>query len=218
MLGCRVPFFVSSGQIMARSLRLLMVVALCVAASAAARADPQPTAVIDRLHAALLDTMQRASVLGVEGRYRSLDPVLREVYDFEQMIMLAAGAAWAGADDGERQALAAAFTHFSVATYASRFDGYSGERFEIAGERGGPRNAVIVDTRLVRTDSDPVPISYVLRARDGSWRIVDVLLEKAISELAVRRSEYAKVLAQGGIRQLTKVLNDRADALLVTRP
>lgn len=202
---------------MTRLLRLVMIVALCVVASATARADPQPTAVIDRLHTVLLDTMQRASVLGVEGRYRNLDPVLREVYDFEQMIMLAAGAAWPDADDGARQTLAAAFTHFSVATYASRFDGYTGERFEIVGERAGPRNAVIVDTRLVRTDGDPVPISYVLRARDGSWRIVDVLLEKAISELAVRRSEYAKILAQGGIPQLTQVLNDRADALLAAR-
>lgn len=181
------------------------------------RADAPAAAGIDRLHAALLETMQRAAELGVEGRYRALEPVLREVYDFEQMIVLATGPAWTTADEAQRRDLLAAFVHFSVANYAARFNGYTGERFETLGERAGPRNAVIVDTRLIRTDGDPVPISYVMRARDGGWRIVDVLLEQAISELAVRRSEYARILAEGGTAHLTKVLNDRAEAMVRDR-
>lgn len=210
--------------------RLLLVVGAFVAVfwlavQLPASADPPPSsgdtpaaAVIDHLHAVLLDTMQRAAELGVEGRYRNLDPVLRETYDFEQMIALAAGSAWAGADEAAQRALLAAFERFSVATYASRFNGYTGERFEITAQRQGPRGAVIVDTRLVRTDGDPVAISYVMRARNGQWRIVDVLLEQAISELAVRRSEYAKILAQGGIAELTKVLDGKADELLQQEP
>lgn len=193
---------------------LLLVVVLWLVAPMASASGSAPSAVIDGLHAALLDAMQRAAELGVDGRYRALEPVLREAYDFEQMTALAAGTAWGGADAPQRRDLVAAFTHFSIATYAARFDGYAGERFEVIGERPAPREAVIVDTHLVRPEGEPVGLSYVMRSRAGRWRIVDVLLDQAISELAVRRSEYAAILAEGGVARLARVLNDRADAML----
>ena len=47
----------------------------------------------------------------------------------------------------------------------------------------------------------------------GAWRIVDVLLDSSISELAVRRSEYARVLRKDGIDGLIATLGEKADAL-----
>jgi phospholipid transport system substrate-binding protein len=179
-----------------------------------ARGEETPAAVIEKLHGILLDAMQRAAELGIEGRYRNLQPVLEDSYDFERMTAIAAGGHWINAGDDDRKALAQAFTRFSIATYASRFNGFSGEKFEVVGERPGPRQAILIDTRIIRSDGDPVPITYVFRSSNGRWRIIDVLLEQAISELAVRRSEYAKVLEEGGPARLIEVLNQRADAML----
>lgn len=179
-----------------------------------ARAAQAPAEVVGVLQDALLAVMRDADKLGVQGRYDKLKATLGTVYDFETMTRLASGTAWTSADAGQQTALVQAFTRFSIATYADRFKGYSGERFETLGERPGPRNTVIVDTRLVRPDDPAVSLSYVMQERDGVWRIIDVIVEGSISELAVRRSEYAQILRQGGAGKLVEVLNDKADGML----
>jgi phospholipid transport system substrate-binding protein len=179
-----------------------------------ASAADGPQATVDTLHRVLLETMREGDALGLDGRYRKLDPVLREIFDFERMVGLAAASHWTSADETTRRDLLEAFIRLSVGTYASRFKTYAGERFEVAGERPGIRDTVLVDTRIVTGDGLSVPLSYVLARRGEPWRIIDVVLEKAISEMAVRRSEYAQILREGGAVGLTRTLNAKADEIM----
>ena len=55
---------------------------------------------------------------------------------------------------------------------------------------------------------------YVTRKIKGEWRIIDVLVDSGISQLAVRRSEYRRVLRTKGIDGLIDTLNAKADQLL----
>ena len=157
--------------------------------------------------------MKDAQKLGIDGRYKQLQPILEKSFDFERMIAIAAGSYWTNADEAQRRRLLAAFTELSITTYAARFNGFSGESFEMLGQRQGPRDTTLVDTRLNRTDGPPVPITYVMAERDGEWRIVDVLLEKSISELAVRRSEYNQVLRTSGTEGLSETLDEKTAQL-----
>lgn len=187
--------------------------ALVLVSSTSARAALSPTAVIESLHQSLIETMKDAQRLGIDGRYKQLQPILEKSFDFERMIAIAAGSYWASADEAQRRRLLEAFTKLSVTTYAARFNGFSGETFEMLGQRQGPRDTALVDTRLNRTDGPPVPITYVMTERDGEWRIVDVLLDKSISELAVRRSEYNQVLRTSGTEGLSETLDEKAAQL-----
>ena len=187
--------------------------ALVLVSSTSARAALSPTAVIKSLHQSLIETMKDAQRLGIDGRYKQLQPILEKSFDFERMIAIAAGSYWTSADEAQRRRLLEAFTKLSVTTYAARFNGFSGETFEMLGQRQGPRDTALVDTRLNRTDGPPVPITYVMTERDGEWRIVDVLLDKSISELAVRRSEYNQVLRTSGTEGLSETLNEKAAQL-----
>lgn len=194
-------------------MRLVHALALCVIvllSAWAGAAAPSPAAVIESLHQSLVETMRNAQNLGMDGRYKQLEPVLVESFDFPRMIAAACGSYWMNADERQRQLLLNAFTRLSVMTYAARFSSYSGESFETIGERQGPRDTTLVDTRLIRNDGPPVPITYVMAEQDGTWRIVDVLLDKSISELAVRRSEYNQVLRSSGTEGLTQILNQKA--------
>ncbi|MGF1641303.1 MAG: ABC transporter substrate-binding protein [Rhodospirillales bacterium] len=180
------------------------------------RAGGGPAAMIEDFHATLLEVMKRAEDLGVDGRYRVLEPRVRETYDFPRMIRIAAGPRWTRATPEEQDALLAAFAHFSVGTYAARFDGYAGERFETLGERPGPRETVLVDTRIVRTDAPAVALTYVVERRDDRWRVIDVLLDGTISELAMRRSEY-RTLGGSTAAGLAEALDAAAAALIAER-
>ncbi|MBK8175167.1 MAG: ABC transporter substrate-binding protein [Rhodospirillales bacterium] len=190
--------------------RAMMLSAAVLVSLAVNAACGEPTPVVERLHTTLIEVMKEAQHLNIDARYDKLKPVLEDSFDFERMISAAAGSYWTGADPQDRQRLLDAFVRLSVMTYAARFNGFSGERFETLGERPGPRNTKLVDTRLIRTDADPVSITYVLAESNNNWRIVDVLLDRSISELAVRRSEYNTILRKGGINELAATLDSKA--------
>jgi len=193
--------------------RLVAVVFAAVLVAATVRAESGPVAVIDGLQETLLEVMKRAQALGIEGRYQVLEPRIEETFDLERMIRVAAGSQWTKASPEDRARLLDAFTRLTISTYASRFDGYSGESFETLGERPGPRDTVLVDTRIVRSDGPPVALNYVLEQKDDRWQVIDILLDGTASELAMRRSEY-RSLGGGKASGLADKLNAKADELM----
>jgi phospholipid transport system substrate-binding protein len=201
---------------MLRWLRLLVAVVTAAALLGPGRAGAAeaPAAVVETLHEALLSVMREAAGLSVEARYERLAPTLERTYDFQTMTRLAVGSAWTEASADQRAGLTAAFSRLSVATYAKRFSGYSGERFETVAEKPGPRGTTLVETRLVRPADPAVPLTYVLQKQEQGFRIIDVILQGSISELAVRRSEYAQVLRRGGVDGLTELLEEKAKEML----
>ena len=176
----------------------------CLSGALAQASEPQQ--VVEQLHEILLEIMQNAGELGYEGRYERLEPVLEQSYDFPFMIRVALGPTWRELDERQRAELTELFTDMSVANYAARFDGFDGERFEILGEAPGPREAVLVQSRIVLPDDDPVELNYLLRESEDGWRIIDVLLDARYSELARQRAEFAAVLRDGGVPDLVATL------------
>jgi phospholipid transport system substrate-binding protein len=175
----------------------------------AAAQDAKPVTVVETLNAALLEVMMSARELGYEGRFAQLEPVLEASYDFAFMTRIACGTSWRDMSAQQQDELVGLFTDMSIANYAARFDGYSGESFEILGEEPGPRDAVVVESRLLRPSDNPVALNYVMRDQAGSWRIVDVLLDGKFSELARQKSEFAAVLRSGGADDLAALLQDK---------
>lgn len=187
----------------ARRTLLLATLASPVAAQA-------PATVVDRLHASLLEAMKNARSLGVRGRERQLRPVMEAAFDLPAMARIAIGPAWTGLGAAQQQALVAAFSDWSIATYASRFDGFGGESFETLGQTPRPNGDVLVNTRLNRPNDAPVLLNYLLRG----GRIVDVYLTGTISELASRRAEFTAILREGGAERLLTELRQRTAAAL----
>jgi phospholipid transport system substrate-binding protein len=96
-----------------------------------------------------------------------------------------------------------------VLQYASRFEGFSGERFEVSPKTEPSQGSdIIVATKLITKDGDPIELNYLMRNAGAGWRIIDVFLSGTISELATRRSEFSSVLRRDGIDGLVNLLND----------
>lgn len=167
--------------------------------------------VVERLHTTLVDAMTRAAALGYPGRYSLLDPVLTESFDFPTIARLVTGRHWKTLDDAQKGGFTTTFSRLSVATYASNFDGFSGEHFETVGteERSGN---VIVKTVLVKSDDETIPIDYLLHKRDDMWRIVNVIAE-GVSDLSLKRADYAAILKSKGFETLVDILNGKIAAL-----
>lgn len=185
-----------------------------VSAPAHAQADPA-AAQVAALNDALLSTMKGARQLGAKGRYDRLAPVLDRVYDFGAMTRFAVGPGWAQIAPADQQALTAAFRRMSIATYASNFDGWSGQSFTLDPKVETRGAAKLVKTVLVNPGKTNETLTYRLQGGAGGWRIVDVYYRGGISELSKQRSDFASTLAQpGGAKALAAKLNGVADRLL----
>jgi len=180
-----------------------------------ALAQASPQAVVEGLHASLISVMQDARRLGIRGRLDRLRPVMQAAFDLPAMTRIAVGPSWSGIGAEQQAALVQAFSEWSIATYANRFDGFSGESFTTTGETTLGNGDRLVRTTLNRVNNTPVQLNYLLRsAQGGAWRIVDVYLTGTISELASRRSEFSAVLREGGADRLVAELRRRSADLL----
>ena len=192
--------------------------AILLLAAARTGADPAPadpsaaTTAIEGLHAALLDAMKRAKELGFEGRLARIGPALHDRYDFAFMAEKSVGSGWKRLDEAQRAQLVDAFGRLATATYAARFDGWDGERFETLGTEPATHDTLLVKTQIVRGNGEKVPLDYRMRPTDGGWRIIDVFLNGTVSELALRRAEYSSVLRREGFDALIAALEEKIAA------
>jgi phospholipid transport system substrate-binding protein len=210
MIGLKAPSFSRAAS--ASFLGLM----LCLSAplnSLAQDADPA-TQRVSSLSDALLDTMRLAKELGIKGRYDKLAPVLAKTYDLPLMTRIAVGQSWDALTQEQRQAIVSAFTRMTTATYASRFDGFSGEQFLILQTLDQKNGDKIVKTQIIQSNGKPVALSYLVRKTGNDWRIIDVYLNGTISELANRRAEFGAVLKSSGADGLVGSLNKQGDKLL----
>ncbi len=173
----------------------------------------EPRELVEAFHATLLDVMKRADILGYGGRREQLGPALDQVYNLRLMIHWLVGRAiWKELDEAGKNRLLEAFKSMTLATYASRFDGYSGQRFVTIEEREGLRNDFLVRTELVDTDGDSISLDYLVRQHNGEWKVIDVFF-KRISEMATRKSEYTSVIRRAGIDGLIELLETKVQEI-----
>jgi phospholipid transport system substrate-binding protein len=173
-----------------------------------------PETNIAELYSVLQTTMKHGAALGMKGRMDALQPVLERVYNLPMMTRLSVGIDWVKATPDQQKALIAAFTRFSVATYASRFKAYDGEEFKVLGVKQNGTDK-IVETTLTPAGDRPITLNYRMRQETPAspWQIIDVFVDGTISEMATRRSEFSAVIRNEGIPALIATLNDRADKL-----
>ena len=174
----------------------------------AAEAVPGPEKTVSGLHSVLISVMKDAERLGFRGRYEALDPEIRKRFDLAFITRFAAGRYWKRLTEEQKRELTERFSVMSVATYASRFDGYSGEEFRHVGVEEAKRGRVIVRTVLLKSDGETIDFDYVLRRTRGGWRIINVVV-KGVSDLSLKRSQFTSILKKEGIEGLIKRINKK---------
>lgn len=188
-----------------RCLRAAVGAFLAVAAAAAA-AESGATAVVNRLNEALLGTLKDAQQLGYQGRYDRMAPAVDATYDVPFMAEKSLGAHWKRLGEADRRRWIELSREFSLANYAANFDHWGGQTIDLLGEEPAPNETTIVRTRINDPRGEPIEMSYRLRRTDAGWRIIDVYLKGTVSELALRRSDYAGVLKRDGFESLAKAM------------
>jgi phospholipid transport system substrate-binding protein len=193
---------------------LLCAVSLLPVPDSAYGAGSDPGAMqVQTLTDALLKSMRAGRAESMAERYRNLGPVIEQTFALPLVTRLAVGPDWASFSPDQQKAVIAAFTRFTVANYAHNFHDFDGQKFEIDDNVLTRGEDKIVRTRVIPRNDTPVSLLYRMHEVDGTWRIIDVY-SNGVSELALRRSDFAAALASGGAATLIDHLNKASDILL----
>jgi phospholipid transport system substrate-binding protein len=177
---------------------------------AAAQGTGDPKAIVQSFYDALEETMKQGDELGFDGRYKKLEPVIHDTFDVPVMAKIAIGSEWTNFSAGQKKVMLETFDKYMVTTYASRFRTDKGLKFEVGEVKTPAENRALVETKLVRANGDPVALNYLFRPdANGSWKIIDVYLSGAISEMARMRSDFSATVTGGGADALIKALEKK---------
>jgi phospholipid transport system substrate-binding protein len=191
------------------SLLALLVVSPGRAAAAEVEAARKP---IEALYAVLVECLRNADALGLEGRRARIAPAVAASYDLPFMAEKILGRHWRALGEADRARWTETFGSLTVATYAERMTGFTGQVFEVLKVEPSQRGTAVVYSQVVTPNEAPIAINYRMRPDGDGWRIIDVYLNGTVSELALRRSEYAAVLQRDGFERLVASIDEKIKA------
>lgn len=168
-----------------------------------------PIPVVETLHSSLLNLMKNAEELGYQGRFELIVPVIERTFDLDFMSAKCVGRHWKKLSPEEQKVWRSKFSRLVASNYAGNFDRYEGEMFETLGEEPGQRETQMVLTKLRVPKDDDVIFNYRLRETNAGWRIIDIYLKGTVSELALRRSDFASMLKNEGFAELTAAVDKK---------
>lgn len=117
--------------------------------------------------------------------------------------------AWNKASTDERKQFASAFTRLVIRTYASPLSEYTDETIKFQPVRGSLASRFVrVNSIIVRSNGQNIPLSYSLVSKNGAWKIYDLSVE-GVSLLQSFRSQFADALRSSSMQDLIKQMNQR---------
>lgn len=170
--------------------------------------------VVERLQSGVIEVLKNAKTLGVEGRYRGLLPVLQDNVHMTLMTATASGAMWRQGTKPQRARATKAFAEMHTALLASLFDSYSGETFRVQKVRPTGGKVVLVDSEIFDKDGDPTLVTFVTANIGSRWWVIDIIIAGGISEVKVKKNEFHRILAEGGLDGLSETLERKKSRLL----
>jgi len=182
-------------------------------AEPAVAGTPEAEAVIREFSDQLLGLMKDGPKLSFAARVERIRPPVSKVFNMAAMTRSTLGAAANKLSPEDSAHLAETYTEYSAATYASQFDEWDGERFEVGEARPSSGGAIVVPSWIVPKTGDPTQLDYVLREDQGQWRVVDILFDGTVSQVAVRRSEFVSIYRAKGFSGLIETLVAQTKAL-----
>jgi phospholipid transport system substrate-binding protein len=176
--------------------------------------ETEASSPIRRLDEALLAAMRSGRTTAFMRRFAALSPVVEQTFDLDAVLAVSVGLGWSALPDGQKPALRTAFLRYTVATYAANFDSYAGQVFQLSPTvRDLGDGRVIVQTRIVSTDGTARSLDYLMRDGQSGWKAVDVLENGTISRVAVQRSDFRRLLENGGVPALMAALQQKVVTL-----
>jgi phospholipid transport system substrate-binding protein len=204
---------------LSEAFRCVAVAALLLDAASVARAadlaiaTDTPAATVATLQRGLMALSQQSPEATVDERYKALEPLIVATHDLAYIAEFALRRQWPQLAEADRARFIAAFQRLSIMTYAARFVNVGPNTFRpiVPGPTAENGRAQIT-TAVARAGQPDVSFEYLLQQGGGGWRIINIVAD-GVSDLALKRAEYQRVLANGTLDGLITELDAQTERL-----
>jgi phospholipid transport system substrate-binding protein len=157
--------------------------------------------------------------LSDSARVKQMRSFLRENFDEAAVSKFVLGTYWNRATAAQRAEFQKLYEVVVAHNYAGLFKKYSGETFQVLGQRGDGDES-IVNAQINQTNGGPpIPVELQVK-KDGSvWRAVDIKVD-GVSMPQTHRKEYSSVInrSRNGVEGLLTALRNKAKQLEADAP
>ena len=180
-------------------------------ASQARAGEAEAEAFVGDLGNKVVALLKREDLTTFSEREAAFRDILVEDFDIRTISRAALGPSWRDLSSDGAAAYQSAFTDFVVRVYAVRFNGYSGETFNVTDVSDWYDGDFAVRTKIEFAGAAvPINLDFIVREYDGAYKIIDVYVE-GTSMLITQRSEFAAVIDRHGLEGLLDELRARTD-------
>lgn len=170
-----------------------------------------PEAVVERLETALIENMKAGDSMTFEDRFETLRPLLDEIMAIDRMGRYIFGRDWASFEPAQRETFKEVFLDLSAATYASRFKAFGGESFDPVAVRQQGEDRAVVKRSLTTGSGKQIAFDYLMTRDDSDWQIVTIITD-GVSDLAIKRTQYSRILDSEGFDAVIAHIRDSIES------
>jgi phospholipid transport system substrate-binding protein len=141
-------------------------------------------------------------------KIKRLEQVADATIDFDTVSRLVLAKNWKEFNLEQRQQFQDEFKRAFTVSYGRRIGQFGQERVVILGERQEPLGDVTVQSHIVGGMAGDLKVNYRLRQKDGTWYMIDVIVE-GVSIVSSYRTQFQEILGQGGPEELLAQLRQK---------
>ena len=133
--------------------------------------------------------------------------IVESSYNVKKMISAIIGGRWKNISNQNKDRLQKSFRKYIAKNYISQFRKIKNPEFRNIEEKKIGEKYWLINSKLILTNEE-IKIDYLLTFENNQWKIFDILLAGSISEIATKKSEFQKHLADGNYEVLIKKLEN----------
>jgi phospholipid transport system substrate-binding protein len=184
----------------------LVLSGVTVLTPAASRAADSPRTVVE------LNSQKVLAILNSgdtdDEKIKRLEQLAYGVIDFDTVSRLVLAKYWKQFNPEQRQQFEEEFKRALTVSYGRRIGQFGQEKVVILGERQEPLGDVTVQSRIVGGKAGDIKVDYRLRQKDGTWYVIDVIVE-GVSIVSSYRTQFQEIIGQGGPERLLADLRQK---------
>lgn len=135
--------------------------------------------------------------MSASAKKQTFSRLLTRNFDMATIGRFAMGRYWRVATPQQQAEYLRLFEKMVVDVYTARFDKYSGQSFDVTGNRVDDSGDIVVSSKVVAKGSPAVAVDWRVRPKAGGYRIIDVMVE-GVSMAVTQRSDFASIIQKGG--------------------
>ncbi len=170
------------------------------------RAADSPRAIVE------LNSQKALAILNSgesdDEKVKRLEQLAYGVIDFDTVSRLVLAKYWKQFTPDPRQEFEEEFKRALTVSYGRRIGQFGQEKVVILGERQEPLGDVTVQSHIVGGKAGDIKVDYRLREKDGTWYVIDVIVE-GVSIVSSYRTQFQEIIGQGGPERLLTALRQK---------